>query len=422
MHRFRLFFIIILACTVGVSAAKKEKEKPLTPLKSIFKEARAAIKNKRDQNRHEKTILDALKREGLENSEKAEGYHILSLLNISINDGENLKAYLKQKYDTATYFNTLLSATDYALKCDSFDVMPDQKGRVKPRYRNKTREILLKYRSNIYNGGRFYLRRNEFVNALPFFQRFIEYRDVSLLENEVSVQEDGFYPQVCLYALVSSYNSQQPRVALQYVDEAMSGSKSERLAALQEYKVRCYAMIKDTTSWFRELKVGCNKFPKHDYFFTSLMDYFESQGKYDEGIMLSDSLLNNVGDASLYFYAKSLMFLHKEEWNSCIEMCDSTLKRDSVNSNALYNKGMSYINLAMDKEETANNQESKAMTKKIKSDIADLYRKAQTPFEKLRVLLPDDPKRWAKPLYRVYLNLNKGKEFADIEKILKTIE
>ena len=75
-------------------------------------------------------------------------------------DGENLKAYLKQKYDTATYFNTLLSATDYALKCDSFDVMPDQKGRVKPRYRNKTREILLKYRSNIYNGGRFYLRKN----------------------------------------------------------------------------------------------------------------------------------------------------------------------------------------------------------------------------------------------------------------------
>ena len=39
--------------------------------------------------------------------------------------------------------------------------------------------------------------------------------------------------------------------------------------------------------------------------------------------------------------------------------------------------------------------------------------------EKVRELQPDMVDRWASPLYRIYLNLNKGKEFDEMDKILK---
>ena len=47
-----------------------------------------------------------------------------------------------------------------------------------------------------------------------------------------------------------------------------------------------------------------------------------------------------------------------------------------------------------------------------------LYREAKGPMETVRKLAPEDSKRWASPHYRIYLNLNMGKDFAEMEKIL----
>ncbi|MCQ2222379.1 MAG: hypothetical protein MJZ35_01180 [Bacteroidaceae bacterium] len=396
----------------------KDKPKPPTPIKTLLKEARNGIKNKRDQGRHEQALNEALKREGLGDAEKAEIYNMLALLNISLNDGENLKAYLNQKYDTAQFFNTLLKASQYALKSDSVDAVPDAKGKQRLSYRSKNRDILLKYRSNVYNGGRFFLRRNEYQKALPYFQIFLALREAEMMQDVDIIQLDGIYPQICLYAMLSAYNLQLPQTALLYIDESMSEVNGVSLALLQEYKVRCHAALKDTVNWVKDLKEGCSSYPKHDYFFTSLAEYYENEHMYDEGLALADTLLKKVPGGKLYYYAKSLFYLHKEKWNDCIEMCDSTLARDSLNTNAIYNKGLSYMNLAMETEENMDQDIRKARNKKEKEKIAAFYKLARPPFEQLRQLLPEDKERWGRPLYRIYLNLNLGKEFAEIEKLL----
>ena len=50
--------------------------------------------------------------------------------------------------------------------------------------------------------------------------------------------------------------------------------------------------------------------------------------------------------------------------------------------------------------------------------MQQLYGEALTPMEEVRRRSPQDQERWASPLYRIYLNLNRGKEFAEMEKIL----
>ena len=39
--------------------------------------------------------------------------------------------------------------------------------------------------------------------------------------------------------------------------------------------------------------------------------------------------------------------------------------------------------------------------------------------EKYRQLEPDQTDKWALPLYTIYLNLNLGKEFDEIDKLMK---
>lgn len=398
--------------------AKDNKEKNVPTVKALLKDARQAIKNKRDQARNEQSLEEATKRSGINAEQCAEIRHVQALLNISLNDAENLKAYLKQKYDTASYFNTMLKTSQYALMSDSLDNIPDEKGKIRCSWRNKNREILLKYRANVYNGGRFYLRKNDFAKALPFFETFLTLRDADITKDIPTIKNDTLYSLSSFYAMVSAYNTQKPHIALKYINEAIENADSANRSIMQEYKVRCLAAVGDTLTWISELEKGCNNYPQHNYFFTSLLDYYENERMYDKGISLADSLLQNVQDIPLYYYAKSLMYQHKEQWDECIAMSDSTLNRDPQNVDALFNKGISYVNKAMEYAETACYDTSKSKARKDREHIQSLYRKALPPFEEMRRLLPEASDRWANPLYRIYLNLNMGKEFEEIEKII----
>ncbi|MBR6945342.1 MAG: hypothetical protein IKH64_05275, partial [Prevotella sp.] len=61
----------------------------------------------------------------------------------------------------------------------------------------------------------------------------------------------------------------------------------------------------------------------------------------------------------------------------------------------------------------------KKNTRKQREAIVDKYRKAKPYIEKYRELAPDKKDRWAAALYNVYYNLNMGKEFEEIDKLLR---
>ena len=48
-----------------------------------------------------------------------------------------------------------------------------------------------------------------------------------------------------------------------------------------------------------------------------------------------------------------------------------------------------------------------------------MYQKALPYMEKYRTLAPGGEQKWGPALYRIYFNLNMGKQFDEIDKILK---
>lgn len=414
-----LVIVIMFAFALAMQGQEKKKADVPTPVKTLLRDARASIKDKRDQAKNESNLQKALSRTDLTMEERAEIRYTQSLLNLSMNDAENVKAYLKQKYDTASFFNTLLKASQYALMCDSADIAPNEKGKVKPRFREKNRAVLLTYRPNIYAGGRFYLRKNDFKAALPFFRLYIDMLDEPLLKDNVSLLGDTILKRSYFYATLAAYNNKMPEVALKYIDSAIEGNEQERRPSLQEYKVRCYLALGDSVNWLDALYDGCEYYPQHDYFFTNLVENFVEKKQYDYGLELADTMLSRVQDIPLYWYAKSLMYLHKEDWTKCVEMSDSTLRRDSVHVNALRNKGVSLLNQAMEYAENASYDKKSAKSRRDRRVIQEMFQRALVPFERLRGMAPDKSSLWAAPLYRIYLNLNMGKEFEEIEGILR---
>ena len=52
-----------------------------------------------------------------------------------------------------------------------------------------------------------------------------------------------------------------------------------------------------------------------------------------------------------------------------------------------------------------------------RNKMVKMYEQCLPYLERYRQLAPDQVRKWSLPLYVVYLNLNKGKEFDEIDKI-----
>ncbi len=418
MRRIHLVLFLILGCQLSiVNYSLYAATKPVK-VKTLLSDARAAVKNRSNQANAEKKLLENITREDVKREQQADMYFMAQELERSLNDAENMKFYLKQPYDTVKFFSTILLMHEYLLLCDSVESLPNSKGELKIRYRNRGREILKAYRPNLLNGGKFLLKRNKYAEAYPYFDMYLRMRQTPFFEGLPDIQNDSILPRVAYWATISAYDANNPKKALAYIDEAIASADSALRVSLQEYKVRCHEALGNRDAWVDNLVMGVRQHPAHDYFFLHLMDLYADRKAYDDALNLCDSMLHVVGDRAIYWYGKSRMFLAKEEYDSCIVVSDQALRLDSQMVDAYYNKGIACLNKAVLFAETACNDIRNPKCWQDRQTLQALYRDALLPMEQVRRMEPENTKRWASPLYRIYLYLNMGSEFAEMEKIL----
>lgn len=382
MIRLILVFFIFALAMPEVYGQRKET------IKRRFREAHSAIKSGSGQEKIEAILLDSMALPTTTNKQKAEGYHICALLQQSVNDGLNMKAYLNQGLDTVKLYQSILKVYDYTLKSDSVDE--------RQKYESKNFKLRDLHRENLLGGGKFMLRKSMWAEAYPFFDMFLKTRTTDL---------DLTIGRVAYWATVCGMNEGNPYHVLEYVDTAMALIPERERPALAEYKARSYLHIGDSAKWLEILDECVDEYPGYNYFFLNLMDYYMRQGQFERGLARTDSLVKIDGDRAVYWFAMSMFALAQGDYENCITLSEECLRREPDNIDALYNKGISLLNLALVEKDSARRR---------------VYcRRALEPMERVRELSPDDLERWGNPLYRIYLNLNMGKKFEEIDELLE---
>lgn len=410
MKHILLLFIFLSITNTGVSYAAKTKAPKEVKLATLFKAANLAIKNSNGQDNAKNNLLGALNRENITDKDRANIYYTCALLDESSNSIQNMKAYLKQVCDTAALFSTLLNMYGNLYKCDSVDALPNQKGAVKLKYKSRTHYLRTKHIQNILNGGKYYLSKNNYGMAYNFFDSYYTYTSKS----------DANLAKVAYWATFSSYKLGQYSNTLKYIDKAFDAVDDREDAVLQEYKSRSHNALNDAEAYESDLLQGVRAYPWHDFFFVNLIDLYSEKHLYAQGLSLSDSLISLNAQNPLYWFSKSKIELSENNYEKCIEYCDSTISRDSTYTDAYYNKGISYLNMALIRQEGACTDLLDPRCMEDKKAIESLYRKAQPCMEMVRKLEPENIDRWGKHLYRIYMFLNRGEEFEEIDKLLRS--
>ena len=413
MKRYLIILALFtFALSVG-SADKKDKKEQPVKLRTLFKTAKLALKNSNNHDAAEQGLLAALPREDVDNKDRARIFYTAALLQQNLNGVHNRSAYLKQKYDTVAFFATTLRMYQHLMNCDSVDMIPNAKGVVKRKYQSDVASLMKKHRKNLLNGGIFQMKKKAYPVAF-------DYMDAYLKTNRNP--KDTIIPRVSYWATICAYNAKNPVNTRRYIDAAIAWADSAQKPVLQEYKARTYVWQNDEKNWLKELNTGVKRYPEHDYFFLNLLDWYNTHHQYEQGLALADSLLDVHHEKPLFWYAKSLLSLGKEDYQNCIQFSDSCIIRDKNYDDAYYNKGLSFCNLALIAQQDACNDLKDPKCIEDRRVIQSLYQSARPCMEKVRQLQPEYSARWASPLYRIYLNLNMGKEFDEIDAVLKKMK
>ncbi len=413
-----ILFVIFSFFVLSVTAQDQEPVK----IKTLLKNAKAAIKSNRDQanyeqallTNNEQALLDALGRNDVEDKDRLTMLFLCSELNRSINEQENLKLYLKQPYDTLKFFSSILKINQYLLCCDSLE----QKINKGEKYRKNASNLILTYRNNLLNGGKYLLKKGQPKEAFGYFDMYLRHTREPMFANQLTVQSDTLLPRVSYWATIAANNSSQPHQVLCHIDNAIAGADSVLRISLCEYKVKTLQAIGDTAAILSTLQQAVKNYPEHDNFFLYLTEHYLNTDSTTLGLQLCDSLIQHVGSRSIYWYIKSRLYLDVHDYDNCIYNADMAIKLDSTLADAYYNKGLAYFNKAIEFSHTIPLTGNPNRQKQDRVKLRGLYQYARKPIEQYRVLRPQDKSKWASLLYTIYLNLNLEKEFTEIERII----
>ena len=323
----------------------------------------------------------------------------------------NEKLYLKQKYDTAQLFNYTRQLFEVAFQYDSVETAPDKKGRRDFEFRKGHSEYLAHIRSNLYNGGIWFLNKKKYPDAYKFFDCYIECASQPMFKQRNYGEKDKHLPTAAYYAVYSGYKMKDPKATLHHSYEALKDTVHYNY--MLQYLAETYMLEKDTARYVASLKEGFKRVPTFPYFFPRLVEYYVVRNQLDSAMTVVNEALIVVPDSDVYLAAKSNLLLEQGKLQECIEVSKKVIEVNQKLGDPYYNAGICYFNLAVEQDKNSHN------SRKVKEQVEENYKKALPYLVKYREMEPKEQGKWAFPLYTIYLNLNMGKEFDEIDKVMK---
>ncbi len=396
MKRLLVFLFLLIPVCISSLAQKKE-----------LAQAKTYIKSGKDFDKAE-----ALMRTLLNDSNNKCDIKIWLMLTEAVRmqyEQGNENLYLKQKYDTVALFNNCERMFKAYESMDSIDALADEDGRVRIKYRKRNADYLNDLRRNLYNGGVFFISKQNFKSAYFILDTYLDCVNQPLFSQ---YKYDNTSKQALSAAYLATYCGAKlldQDKALKYSDMALNYTQG-RENTLQ-ILANIYNERKEKDRYCNVLKTGFREYPQSEFFFTRLVDYYNNEGQTDSSLVVVDEAIKCDSTNVLFLYGKSNILLNTGKYQDCVSICDKIIAMNDTLPDVYYNAGVAYLNLAFEAE--------KGNAKQRRTLVKNYYTKSKPYMEKYKVLAPEQKDKWAAALYNIYLNLNMGKEFEEITKILQ---
>lgn len=398
--------------------------------KKAVKEAKSAM-NSNNFTEARELIKPALTNP--ETATDAETWKVAGDIENSAFEKERNNEMFQKEFDQQAMYTSLMASLAPYMASDSLGQLPDEKGKIKNKFR---KDIISKLRSNhsyFINGGVYYNEKQEYAKAADFFTKYWEIPSLNIFADEKDKinTNDSTFQTIKYYAVICAIQAKEHQKAAQLLERI----KSEPFASNSTYKesdvyellASEYESLGDSTRFMTILEEGANKFPENKYFVPNLINQYIKKGQSEQAMAYLDkAIANNPNSSCDMNSVKASLYAEKKDFDAADATYNKALSTDPNCERALEGLAVSYIVQAQNIKEEAGKvsvaKERAALDDKAKG----LYNKAFPLLEKYKSLLTGrsaDEREMQGVLVKlqnVYYNLNMDKEFeaasAELEK------
>lgn len=376
--------------------------------KAVSDAERIAKDSKPDFNEARTLIKGAM--ENAETKDDAKTWYVAGLIEDTQFSTENMKQILGQKPDEAVMYEALGNILPYFKESYRLDQLPNEKGKVKPKY---TKNIKGTLNANILyylNGGAYFFDQRNYKRAHDFFEQYLEIADLPFMKGEKAAARDSNFMIVQFYAAIAAMQMDDPQQAIKDLNRA----KGTDYRRFDVYQSLCYVydqVLKDTVGLEKTLEEGMKLFPDSSYFLNNMINVYISTKRNEQAMqLLNTAISKSPNNPQLYFALCSLYEVGLKDEAKAEEAYKKALDLDPENPSNIFSVGRLYFNQGVSLLDKANSLNDQNQYKAEKAKAEAMLRKALPFFEKAHKLKPEE-REYMIGLRGIYYNLSMNKEF-----------
>ena len=399
--------LLTVALCVAASASFAQKK--------VVNEAQSIAKGSNADFGEARTLIKGAL-ENPETKDDAKTWYVAGFIEDQQFNAERAKQILGQQPNEPVMYEALYGILPYFQKAYELDQLPNEKGKVKPKYTKDIKSILSANHVYLFNGGAYYFDKQEYKKAYDFVNQYVEISELPMFAGTQTAEKDSTFMTVQFYAAAAASLAKDSRLAI----AALERAKNTPYRQYDVYQYLCYEYgeartAQDSVMLEKTFEEGMQVFPDSAFFLNNLINTYIYSNRNEKALeMLNVAIQKNPNDANLYNVMGRVYETGLKDYANAEKNFQIALEKDPNLTDALSNIGRIYYNQGVNKLSEANMIND---SKKYQEELGmakDLFKKALPYYKKAHEAEPEKMDNMI-ALRGIYYNLNMGPELEAIE-------
>lgn len=338
---------------------------------------------------------------------------------IQTTDMENKVKQIQAPYDTLGMHKACAESFLAALKCDEFDRQPNEKGKVKIRFRQANQQRMQNVRLSLINAGQYMYKVKDLANAFKYWALYVDSSSDPFFEG-IDMTKDQYRSEIAYYAALAAYFQKDYPNAEKYADIAAqdpekANDANEILLFAAKENMKTPA---DSAAYLKRIKDLHQAKPEEERYFNLLMDYYTHKNDMNALKAWAEEEIAMNSQNKMAWALKGEVQMNNNEWDAAVESYKKAIEVDPEFVQCVFNAGVCLNSKAIALNDQLADKKTGGLTKDNAEKVKNVLRDAQGFLERARELDGDQLKvKWAYPLYRIYYSLQMKDKMAELEAI-----
>ena len=342
-------------------------------------------------------------------------YDVAGQIYFKIYEAEAQKREVKMAYDQNLMSENLMKSIDAYLKCGELDQLPDEKGKVKPKYTKNVKKNVSTYSTYLLLEAQQHQNKNEIDKAFDLLSKYLSLPSNSIMKDEgiEKNKEINFNDVKFLAVNLAAQDEKKRPTMIKYMEELKKESYKEE--TMYEWLCDAYKKDQQNDKMIATINEGLKKYPSNKYLMGNLINYYLENNKKDDAIKYLDEAIAKDPNNPQYYIFKGRMLLKDEKFDDAIKTFSKAVELTPNEFDAQFECGLAYEKKG---EKIINDANSIKDIKKYNAErskgTAEL-KKSLTYFEKARSINEEDVMN-LQFLRSVYYKLGMNDKYKEVDK------